>query len=158
ETQVRQVAVVRRRARQPLNVADRVVAGVADRAAGEARQAGHVRRTEGGQLLLQQEERVGGVQLLPLATVAADLRAEGLEAEERPGAEEAVAAQPLAANNALEEERPVPLLDLAEGGDRRECVADELAVDRHETRAPGEVQELFQIGVVAHAGFPRYAL
>ena len=57
---------------------------------------------------------------------------ERLELEERPRAEEAVAADPLAADDALEEERPVALLDLAEGADGRERVAGELAVHRHD--------------------------
>ena len=82
-----------------------------------------------------------------------DAAVERLEAEERPGAEEAVAAEPLAADDALEQERPVALLDLAEGADRRESVAEELAVDGDD-RVPGrQLGELVERGEVAHGGW-----
>ena len=50
EAQVGQLAVVERRVRQALDIANGVVAGVADRAAGEARQARQGRGAVGGQL------------------------------------------------------------------------------------------------------------
>ena len=73
-----------------------------------------------------------------------DAAAVRLEAQERAGAEEAVAAEPFAADDALEEERPVALLDLAEGADRRERVADELAVDRHHAVAARQLDEFLE--------------
>src|SRR5262249_3936124 len=132
---------------------DGVVAGVADAAAEEARQAVQGRGAVGGQLLLQEQERVGVLQLDEAAgPVQLDAAAERLEAQERARAEEAVAAQALAADDALEQERPVALLDLAEGADRGERVAGELAVDRHQVALAGEADELVERRVVAHGG------
>ena len=79
-----------------------------------------------------------------------DAVAERLEAQERAGADEAVAAEPLAADDALEEERPFPLLNFAEGADGRERVADELAVDGHEAGLAGQLGEFLEGRTVAH--------
>src|SRR5262245_55226264 len=74
----------------------------------------------------------------------------GLEAQERAGAEEAVAPHALAADDGLEQERPSALLDLAEGADRRQGVADQLAVDRHQASVAGQFNELLEGGKILH--------
>ncbi len=79
---------------------------------------------------------------LPVRWICTRLPIERLEAQERARAEEAVAAQPLAADDAFEEERPVAFLDLAEGGDRRQRVADQLAIDRDDVALLGQLQKL----------------
>ena len=128
ETEVRQAAVVRRRGRQAFDVANGVVPGVADRPAGESRQAGDGRRSVSRDVLFQERQRVGVVEFLRLPAFAfrrLDLDAcpEGEEAQERPGADEAVASQTLAADDALEQEGPFVLLHLAERRHGRERVA-----------------------------------
>src|SRR5205814_5677462 len=139
------------------DVAHGVVAGVADGAAAEARQAGDVRRAVRGEVLLQEPQRVGVFRLDDRRGSAAgglagdvDVIAVGLEAQERAGAEERVAAEALAADDALEQERPVALLDLAERADRRQRVADQLAVDRHDAGAARQLDEFFVSGTVTH--------
>src|SRR6266436_5919860 len=74
----------------------------------------------------------------------------GLEAKERTGAEEAVTAEAFAADDALEEERPVAVLDLAKRGHRGERVADELPVDRNQAVVAGQVQEFVEGRAVTH--------
>src|SRR6185312_15196641 len=74
----------------------------------------------------------------------ANLAAPGFESEERLGAEEAEAADLLAADDALEEEREGRSLDLAERRDGREAIAGQLTVDRDArclADSPGEVLE-----------------
>src|SRR5262249_56394860 len=75
---------------------------------------------------------------------------ERLESQERPGAEKAVAAEPFTTDDALEQESPVALLDLAESADRRKGVADQLAVDGDHSCMAGQVGELVEGRVVAH--------
>src|SRR5262249_42230363 len=152
EAQVGQAAVVGGRVGQPLDVADRVVAGVADGPAAEARQTGDMRRAVQGELLLQEPQRVVVLELADEGASLVDFDAapERLEAQERAGAEEAVPADALAADDALEEERPFALLNFAEGADRRERVAHELAVDGHQAGAPGQFGELLERGAVTH--------
>src|SRR5262249_45377569 len=102
-----------------------------------------------------------------LRPLQADARAERLEAQERPGPQEAVAAVAFAADDALEQKRPIALLNLAEGADGREGVADQLAVDRHEAVPPRQLRELLrgrvvtlhdrcQTSVSAGRGLPRH--
>src|SRR5438552_2144868 len=74
-----------------------------------------------------------------------------VKAQERPGAEEAVAADALASDHALEQERPITFLNLAEGADRRERVADQLAIDRHDPGVAGQLGEFFKGRQIAHA-------
>ena len=123
EAEVRQTAIVRRRVRQAFDVAHGVVGGIADGAAAEARQARQGRRAIGGQAFLQQPQRIGMLQLdgawrfglLPGRIVDPHARAVTPGTQKRAGADEAVATQTLAADDALEEKRPIALLDFAEG-------------------------------------------
>ncbi len=82
-------------------------------------------------------------------------RAISLETQEGTAADEAVAAQTFAADDALEQKRPVAFLNLAEGADRRQRVADELAIDRHQAHRPGgragQGNEFLEAGTMAHA-------
>ena len=86
----------------------------------------------------------------PARRLKDDAIAERLEAQEGAGAEEAVAAEPFAADDALEQERPFAFLDLAEGADGRERVADELAVDRDQAGLAGQLDEFLEGRTVAH--------
>src|SRR5262245_49632009 len=73
-----------------------------------------------------------------------------LEGAEGACAEKTVAADALAADNALEQERPVALLHLAERGDGGERVAGELAIDRDDGMIPGQRGELVERRAVRH--------
>ena len=65
--------------------------------------------------------------------------------QERILAEERIARDPLAAFDALEQERVVGVLgDLQERGDRRQQVRDDLLDHRHERAAPRQLHELFE--------------
>ena len=65
--------------------------------------------------------------------------------EERIFSEEGIARDPLAALDALEQERVVGVLgDLEEGGDRRQQIRDDFLDDRHERAAPCQLHELFE--------------
>src|SRR5205823_1408344 len=81
-----------------------------------------------------------------------------LEAEERPAADEAVPADALAADDALEQEGPVAVVDLAEGGDRRQRVADQLPEDGDEAGVARQRQEFVKTRTVAHTRFPSAGL
>src|SRR5207302_7739912 len=74
----------------------------------------------------------------------------GLEAQEWAGAEKAITSQPLAADNAFEKKGPVPFPNLAKRADRRERVADELAIHRHQARVPGEFCKFIEGREVTH--------
>ena len=63
-----------------------------------------------------------------------------LEHQERPRPDEAVAPQTFAADDALAQERPVAVLDLAERRHGREGIADQLPIDRHEVVLLRQVQ------------------
>ena len=78
-----------------------------------------------------------------------DLVAPGLEPEERLGAQEAEPADLLAADDALEQERRGRPLDLPEGGDRRQAVAGQLAVDRDARGLAGPAEEFLERGAMA---------
>ena len=111
----------------------RVVAQVADGAAGEARQARHERRLEARHQLAQhRDERL--VRLGRLARAVDDrLAAPRPEDEKRILAEKRVAADLLAAFNRLQQKRVVGVLrDLQERRDRRQQIGDDLLVDRDE--------------------------
>src|SRR5438477_616675 len=90
------------------------------RLARPGRQPRQVRGAVRGEHLLEHPQRVGRRRLdpPPVPLPGAGAGAVRLERAERAGPEEAVAADPLAADDALEQERPVPLLDLAERGHR----------------------------------------
>ena len=115
---------VRLRLRHALEVADRLVADVADGAAVEARQAGRRDRAELGDFVLDHAQRIA-----VLVMQRAD--AVRLRADER------VASHALAALDGLEQERVVAARDLEVGGDGRLEVGAHLAVDRGEVALAG---------------------
>jgi hypothetical protein len=134
EAQVGQVAVVGRGVGQALDVADGVVAGVADRPAAEAGQAGHGDGAVLPEQLLQGGQRVrcAGLGPLPLTGLAqAHALAKRFEHQDWPGPQKAVSPDLLAAHHRLEQKRPLALLDFAKRTDRGERVADEAAIHRH---------------------------
>jgi hypothetical protein len=154
EAQVRNAAVVRRRVRQALDVAHGVVAGVADRPAAEPRQPRQVRRAVAGDEILEHFQRVGVTRLDPrlVAVLHADLLAVGLDPPERPAAEEAVPADLLAADDALEEEPAAVAAEFRERGHRRQRVGDELAVDGDDGVRTSEGSKLVERRTVTHGG------
>ncbi len=79
-----------------------------------------------------------------------DAAAERLEAEERAGAEETIAADALAADHALEQKRPIALLNLAKSADGGERVADEPPVDGHQTRLARQLDKFIESRTVTH--------
>ncbi len=130
EAQVGQLAVVHGRVGQAFHVAHGVVGGISDGpAGGKPRQAGQVRGAVVGHLLFKQPQRVGMLDLDGRAAggLEDDAVAEGLEAQERAGAEEAITSDALASDDTLEKKRPVAVLDFAERADGGERVAKELA-------------------------------
>ncbi len=135
----RQPVRVVRRGRQPLEAAGDLVGHEADRAADEARQAGQAGHLLAPEQLVEQHQRVGegqragAVGRLEVGPVLADL--EHL-ARRRP--DERVAADVLAALDALEEERVPAAAELQVGRDRRFEVGQHLAVDRRELRRAGQ--------------------
>src|ERR1700736_217254 len=129
--------------RQTFDIAHGVIAGVADGTARETRQLRYVRGTIAGQHLLQESQRISMFAFFDRFAGMLDLHAaiERLETDERPGTEEAITAEAFAVDHALEEKRPIAFLDLAEGADRRQRVADELAVNRHDAALFGQVEK-----------------
>src|SRR5262249_22847302 len=75
----------------------------------------------------------------------------GLKSQKRSRAEEAVAAQPLATDHALKKKRPVAFLDFAKSADRRQGVAAQLSIHRHQAMVLGQSHEFVKGGAVAHA-------
>ena len=123
----------------------RVVAEIADGAAGEPRQARHERRVEARHQLAQRgDERLVGLGRLSGA-IDDRLAVPRAQDQERILAEERVAADLLAAFDRLEQERVVGVLgDLQERRDRRQQVGDDLLVDRHERAALRQLLEFFE--------------
>src|SRR5213596_3299661 len=78
------------------------------------------------------------------------LAVESLKAQEGSGAKEAIAADALAAHDALKQKRPVLFLNLAKGADGRERVADQLAIHRHEAGVAGQRGALLEGRQVMH--------
>src|SRR5689334_3578672 len=83
---------------------------------------------------------------------------ERLEAQQRSGAQKAVAADPLAAHDALKEKGPVPFLNLAKSGDRRQRVCCELTVHGHQVRMAAQFNKFFEARKVTHGLSPGRAI
>src|SRR2546423_890600 len=79
---------------------------------------------------------------------------EGLEAQQRSGTKKAIAADALAADDALEEKSPVPFLDFAKSADRRERVPCQLTVHGHQAGIAGQFHKLFKARKVTHGLSP----
>src|SRR6266852_5923377 len=77
-----------------------------------------------------------------------------LRSQEWTGSQKAVAADPLAADHAFQEERPVLFLDLAESADRGQRVADKLAIDRHQIGVPSQRDKFIEGRAVVHIKVP----
>src|SRR5438105_1551838 len=98
-----------------------------------------MRRSVGGEFFFQQAQRIGMFAFRDRGSADAGrfvnlhLPFVRLKTKKRTGAEEAVPSQPFAADHALEEKRPVPFLNLAEGADGSQRVADKLAINRNQT-------------------------
>ena len=144
----------RRRASRRLEPRRRVVAEVADRAAGEARQA-RARTATGSSAISSRsvvDERLARVSVVAPARSIDRLAVARAQDQERILAEERVAADVLAAFDALEQERVVGVLgDLEERRDRRQQVGDDLLADRHERAALRQLHEFFERGHVSSA-------
>ena len=129
------------------------VAEVADRAAGEPRQSGHERRAEVGHQPPQRRRRTArslSVVTPPRSMVVRAVA--GAQDQERILAEERVAADVLAALDALEQERVVGVLgDLQKRRDRRQQVGDDLLAHRHERAAARQFLELLERRHVSYA-------
>jgi hypothetical protein len=158
EKQVRDAAVVGRRGREllALVVADRVVAGVADQAARERGQVGGVVVLARREELREVGQRVGRVEAAGLAGGHAvggglldrRLTAGHLVHERRPGGDEAVAGDLLAADDALEQKRVRLAPQHLERADRREPVGEQLPVDGDDLGVPRRERERFEVGEV----------
>ena len=133
EAQVGELTIVCWRMGQAFHITDRIVAGIADGAAAKPRQAGNVRRMISLQALFKHPEWVGAVKFLRALFIEVRLDPNvaivSPETQKRSRAKETVAANPFAADDAFEEKGPIAFLNLAKRGDRRERVADELAID-----------------------------
>ena len=124
--------------RQPLEQPHRVVAEIADRAAREARQFRQLRRGP-ADALAELRQQVAVENARALAPELAQHRPSQLERRQRIAAEERVARQPLAADDALEQERSLgACAERQEGGDGRQQVGGDLTVDGNQAAAGGE--------------------
>ena len=153
EAHVGQPEVVRRRLRQTLGVADGVVGGEPHRPAREGWQFRQADRTELRHPALQLGEGIGACERLHrAATCDPHLRAARLEPHERIGAEEAVAADFLAADDALEQAAAIARIDPREGGEGRESVGEQPPIHRHEPARARQVGKPVGVGKVRHRG------
>ena len=131
-----------------LEVADALVAEVADRAAEEARQVhprcahGLIRREEA----LQRFQRIGEAEDLLVAPLMHRGQHTVIEPhdEVRIRADERVARQPLAPLDTLQEKRIRPLRDLQVRRHRRFQIRHDLPIDRHEIPLPRQRAHLIQ--------------
>ena len=122
-----------------------VVVEIADGAADEARQLGHERRLELGHQPAQHVDERLAPAGLHAGLLHRRLRVAAAQDHERVLAEERVAADVLAALDALEQERVVGVLrDLQERRHRRQQVRHDLAPHRHERAAPRQLHELLE--------------
>ncbi len=158
ERKVGQPAVVGGDGGELLGVAHRVIGGEADGAAGEPRQTRRGRGAIPAEEPLELGEGIAAGEAPALALAARlddpDLGPARLEPHERLGPEEAEPADLLSADDALEQEGRGRPLDPAEGRDRRQPVAGQLAVDRdargRRVQAAGEVLERRAIAAHRH--------
>ncbi len=89
-------------------------------------------------MALELGQRIGGVELFgAIAVDDRDAIAAGFDLQERIGGEKAVAADLLAADDAFEQAGARTRVELVKRRDRRERIADQAAVDRHEVRHRG---------------------
>ena len=150
EAQVGEATVVGGRVGKILDVADRVVGGIANHAAGERREFGNVGRAEGGHAALEFGERIVRFERLAAAGKACagdgDVLSSSLEEEERIGAEKAVTPHLLAADDALKQAPAGAGIDAGEGRQRRQPVGEQAAPHRNEAVVGRQGPEAGEIG------------
>ena len=130
---------------QPLEIADRVVAGVAHGPAAERRQFRQVDGADGLDLPAQLVQGIGRIRNCRVTSVGCaggrnarigvrrHPAAVGLDLEERVGGQETVAADLFAAHDALEQAGAAAGVDLVEGADRASASrSDQAAIDGHQ--------------------------
>ncbi len=123
---------------KPLEEPGRVPGEVADGSAGEARQAGDLRGV-GGEPRPQRREKAVLLLTRARGVVHDDPAVPHLEPRDGVAAEERVPGEPLAAEDALEQEGPLGARgERQEGRHRRPQVARQLAKDRHRPPALGQ--------------------
>ncbi len=137
-----------------LVIADRVVAGVADEAAGEGGEMLVAEIFFGGEEFLQVGEGIGGVEF---ARGLAEFLDRGFAAGDlvdrsRSGGDEAEAADFFAADHAFEEKGVLLAAEDFEGGDGSEVVGEELAVNGDDVRGGGGGLEFVEGGEIAAHG------
>ena len=144
EAEVRHAENVDLVAGHALEARRRLVAHVADGAAHEQRQARHARDLAGAELAGDHAQRVLGVLTGDAAVLDDDLVAAGADDLAVAHAEEAVAAEALSADDALEQERVLGALGKRhERADRRGEVRVDLARHGDHIVVGGESHELF---------------
>ena len=144
EREVRHVEHVDLMPRNPLEGGRGLVAHVADRAAHEQRQSRYARDASGAQLAGHDAQRVVGELPGQAAVLDDDLVAASADDRAVPHAQEAVAAEPLAPDDALEEERVLGTVGQRQKrADRRREVRVDLTRHRNHVVLGGERDELF---------------
>ncbi len=138
--------------RQVFGVADDVVPRVTDCPAAEARDIGKLCGGVPVEERLQFVERIvdgafGGAAVLG----ERHLQAARFERDEGIAADETVTSDAFATDDTFEEEGVIAGAQFAEGGDRRQGVGQQLAVDGNEPDTLCKLREAFETGEVGHA-------
>ncbi len=167
EGQVGDLAIVRGDMGQMLAVADGVVSGVTDRSAIERRQLGQMHGADGLDAAAQFFQRVCALELLGDESgnaagrnagvgIGGDAIAIGLDFEEGLGGQKAIAADFFAAHHAFKEAGAAPGVEFVKGGDGREGVAQQSAIDRDQLHALGMAFKCLEVGIIlGRRGFHR---
>ena len=150
---VGQFAIILRGVRQPLDIAHRVVAGVAHRASAKPGQARDVRRVIRLEQFFEFQQRIGRVEFLDpaLGIGEHDMAVKRLDVSKRLAAHKAVATVTFPADDAFEQKRPRLILELPKHMDGRERVVEQSPIDRDNRGARGELAEFFERGVIPQA-------
>ena len=72
----------------------------------------------------------------------------GLDLEKRVGRQKAVASDLLTAHNAFEEAGAAARVDLVEGADRGQRIADQAAIDGHQLAVGGQLAKGLEVGTM----------
>lgn len=149
EAQVRQLPIVFGGVRKILGVADDVVSGVTDRTAAETGKTGKVRRRILTEQLLQFTERVLDGERGDIGAAGdGDVTFAGFDPQEGLPAEKAVPSDFLSPHNTFEQERLVIPAHAVVGRDRRQRIAEQLPVHRHQTVRARQRGERVDVGMV----------
>jgi hypothetical protein len=153
EAEIREMKVVDRRMRQPLRVSDGVVGRIPHHAAGERREFRQLGRLMASHPPLEVGERVGRLELLHVVRAGPrdpHSRAEGFKPQEGLGPQEAVTADLLPADDALEQAGRLSGVDPGKRRQRRQAIREQPAVDRHETMGLCQGVEAVPVRKVRH--------